>query len=362
MSSHGGIASVIQTLYNENSTQGNLVDYRLLKTSYYKDKSKVDNLLLLMKSFFRCFYMLSFKTVDILHLHSSADISFYRKCIFFFLAKIFRKKTIFHLHSSRFYEFFLTSNPIKLSLIKFVFRRTDLVITLCTDWETKLRDQYSNIRVMTVHNPINIGEYTAISRCTKDSTCLKILFLAFLIPSKGIEDILILARKLKDQGVKNIEMVIGGKGELADRLLQYIREYELSETINFRGWVEGEEKKLLLANSDVYFLPSYNEGMPISILEAMCNSLAIVSTRIAGIPDLVNEGVNGYLRKPGDIEGFFNILSELAAEPEKVRVMGQESYRLVQSFDSSMILKQLIQIYDKLIAGSCVPDQMIVKP
>jgi glycosyltransferase involved in cell wall biosynthesis len=349
MTSHGGIASVIQTLYRENELQGKPVEYLLLKTSYYKDKSKAAEVLLLIGSLFRFIFILTFSPVDIVHIHSSAWLSFYRKSIFFFLAKCFRKKIIFHLHSSQFDEFFLSTDFFKSKLICFVFKHSDLIVTLCNEWEKKIKRQYGNVNVLTVHNPISMKEYGESDLRSMNSGRLRILFLAFLIQSKGLEDIVILARKIKDSGIKNIEVVIAGKGELEGWLIKAIMEYGLSDIINFKGWVEGENKKEMLRSADVYFLPSYNEGMPISILEAMCNSLAIVATRIAGVPDLVEEGINGYMMTPGDIEGYFNIFTDLAANPQKVCDMGKESYRLVQGFDSSIILQKLFAIYERLI-------------
>lgn len=349
MTSRGGIASVIQTLYEENVSQNAPIGLSLLKTSHYMDKSKISELVLFVEAFFRCLYMLLFKNIDIVHIHSSAGISFYRKCIFFFLSKSFRKKTIFHLHSSRFYEFFLTNNFLKNSLIKFVFNHADAVLVLCQDWKDKLRIKYPEAKVVTIYNPIQVESYNRKRPTNIKHDRLKVLFLAFLIPSKGVEDILEVAKKLKMEHVRNIEITIAGKGQLEDRILQDIKEYQLSEILKFRGWVDGQEKKNLLANSDVFFLPSYNEGMPISILEAMCNSLAIVSTPIAGIPDLVKEGVNGYLVEPGDIDVFCKILSMMSVENNMTFAMGQESYKLVQKFNSKEILEQLVCIYKRLI-------------
>ncbi len=348
LTSNGGIASVIKTLYNANIKMGTPVNFHLLKTSHFKDKPLIFEIILLVRSFFTCIYTLSVKHIDIVHIHTSAEISFYRKSLFFILAKLFRKQTIVHLHSGKFYKFFLTNSSIKASLIRFVFKHSDRVIALCSDWGDKIKQRYPGTDVVVVHNPIDIEEYAPNETRNKRERELQIVFLAFLIPSKGVEDIISLARMLKERKVSNLRLLIGGKGELENRLLSAIEEYDLAEIVHFKGWVSGNEKKELLSDSDVYFLPSYIEGMPVSILEAMCNRLAIISTRIAGIPDLVKDEVNGYLRKPGDIEGFLELLIGFAAEPERARKMGLESYNIVQEFDSSRILDQLITIYNEL--------------
>jgi glycosyltransferase involved in cell wall biosynthesis len=348
LSSKGGIASVIRTLYEENKLHSYPINIILLKTSHYMNKSMIFEFFLLASSFSKYLFLISSKKIDIVHIHSSAHISFYRKSLFFIFGKFFGKKVVFHLHSSDFYEFFLTTNPIKSSMIGFVFQKSDLVITLCRDWKQKLLNRYSDLNVKTIHNPISVHKHVRKEHFNP-SEKMQVLFLGFLISSKGIQDILKLGLLLKKNNVNNIRIVIAGKGKLESWLKKNISTNGLNDILEFVGWVENREKLKLLNRSMVYFLPSYKEGMPISILEAMCHSMAIVSTRVAGIPDLVTGGLNGELAEPGDINAFYKILTTFADNPQKVEEMGQESCRLVRNFDSSRIWPRIIDSYKELI-------------
>ena len=100
-------------------------------------------------------YTLSGK-VDLVHIHTSAKRSFLRKSIFVFLALISRRKIILHLHSSDFYGFFLSENPILRRYIKTVLRRADRVIVLCSDWERKLKSAYKLKNVVRIANPTTL--------------------------------------------------------------------------------------------------------------------------------------------------------------------------------------------------------------
>jgi glycosyltransferase involved in cell wall biosynthesis len=351
LSSKGGIASVIRTLYEENKSHPYPINIILLKTSHYMDKSIIFEFFLLASAFSKYLFFILSKNVDIVHIHSSAHISFYRKILFFIFAKVFRKKVIFHLHSSDFYEFFLTTNPIKASIIKFVFQKSDLVITLCKDWKHKLLNRYSDLNVKTIHNPISIHEHVRKEHFNP-SEKMQVLFLGFLISSKGIQDILKLGLLFKKNNVNNIKIVIAGKGKLESWLMEKILSNGLNDILEFVGWVDNKEKSELLKNSMVYFLPSYKEGMPISILEAMCHSMAIVSTRVAGIPDLVKGGLNGELAVPGDIKSFYKILTTFADNPQKVEEMGLASRRLVKNFDSPKIWSKIIDSYFNIVSLS----------
>ena len=102
--------------------------------------------------------------------------------------------------------------------------------------------------------------------------------------------------------------------------------------------------------ADSYVLPSYNEGLPGSILEAMAAGTPIISTPVGGIPEAVIDGYNGYLVAPGDVDGLFDRLSRLCEDAERRSVMGKHSRELViRKFDMANIVKQVSHVYDTLI-------------
>jgi glycosyltransferase involved in cell wall biosynthesis len=121
-----------------------------------------------------------------------------------------------------------------------------------------------------------------------------------------------------------------------------IAESGLGDCVHFNGFVSGDAKAGLLSRTDVFVLPSYNEGLPISILEAMSYGCAIVSTPVGGIPEVVKD--NGVLVKPGDIDGIASAIYSLS-DPETCLRMGAESSRIVQDFYPEAVMARLRQIY-----------------
>ena len=347
LKSNGGIASVVRNLYEVNEIKKNPITIELLKTSYYKDRPRIFELFLLVKSLLKYLYKLVFDNYDLVHIHSSSGISFYRKSLFIILGKLFRKLIILHIHSSNFDDFFVKQGGIRRRYCQTVLGYADLIIVLCDDWMKKLHRHYERLKVLVLPNSIRIEEGKLIQK--KESQTLNVLVLAFLIPSKGIRDILELANRLNADRIGNIKIIMGGKGQLQKEVLDRIREDGLSDLIEFKGWVDGERKEELFRRADVYFLPSYKEGMPVSILEAMSKGLPILSTRIAGIPDLVKDGVNGYLTTPGNVTSFCRILKELSADKKKVHSMGVQSLRLAKNFDAMDIFDDLLRIYGKVL-------------
>ena len=117
---------------------------------------------------------------------------------------------------------------------------------------------------------------------------------------------------------------------ILNRLKRLLQQKGIEKNVVFPGWVRGEEKDKLLRESDLFFLPSYNEGMPMSILEAMGYGLPIISTPVGGIPKIVHNGKNGYLCEAGDVQAFSNALIEILTNDESRKRFANFSMEIVR--------------------------------
>lgn len=143
-------------------------------------------------------------------------------------------------------------------------------------------------------------------------------------------------------------MFVGGNGEIS-KVTQIISKYGLSDIVLFEGWVSGDKKIELLNKVDAYILPSYHEGLPISILEAMSYSLPIISTNVGGIPEILKNGENGFIISPGDKDAMYRAILELMNN-EKLRIdMGKASYSKVQEHMPGFVERQLSDLYRSLL-------------
>ena len=195
---------------------------------------------------------------------------------------------------------------------------------------------------------LNIVEKSNISRVNFVETKqpLVFLFLGAIGKRKGIFDLLEVLSENKNKLMDKMVLLIGGNGE-EKKLTDYIQENELSSWVKFVGWVNGEKKKSLLLQSNVYILPSYNEGLPLSILEAMSYQLAIISTPIGGIPEVVKEGINGYLVNPGDKTALFQSITNVLQNPEQVSTFGEGSMKLVEPYYAENVIPKLTSVYER---------------
>lgn len=129
-------------------------------------------------------------------------------------------------------------------------------------------------------------------------------------------------RRLRDRG-EPVELVLAGDGELRQDIEDLIRQHRLPEQITITGWVSSEAVKAQLLAARALVLGSFAEGLPVVIMEAMALGRPVVSTSIAGIPELVRAGQDGWLVPAGDVEALTEAMSEALRAPiERLQAMG----------------------------------------
>ena len=122
----------------------------------------------------------------------------------------------------------------------------------------------------------------------------------------------------------------------------------LLDTVTFPGWVRGEEKERLLRESGVFLFPSYHEGMPMAVLEAMGYGLGIVTTTVGGIPQLIDHKRSGFLETPGNVTALAKDVSALIQDEALCRNMGELARRAVeQKYSLEIHLQKLEETYRK---------------
>lgn len=343
----GGITTVVRSVLGEGIIQKH---YRVFEvnTSLYKEGNLFRELVTFLTAIIRTIYLLLWnKRIGILHVHSSSGPSFYRKAIIFFIGILSNKITIFHLHASHFIDYFIHGrNFLVKRIFGFVVRKAHTVVVLSESWEKAIRKNYKPHRVHVIRNPISVKvttEFTPPERTNKD-----ILFLGFFIKSKGVYE-LIKAMVNVIKACKDAQLLLCGKGEEEDGLRKLIKALDLQDNVKIVGWVEQEEKAKLLKLARVFVLPSYKEGMPIALLEALAFGVPVVATKVGAIPEILKDGYSGLLVEPGDINNLSDKLILLLENLELNCRLRQNSIELAKKFQSSEIAKKWVTLYKELL-------------
>lgn len=255
---------------------------------------------------------------DLLHIHMSYKGSFYRKYYVAKLCKKYNKKVIIHLHGSEFEDFYNRGNVKRKRQIRELFSIADASIVLGEKWKKFVLNIAPIANVIVINNAVPFPDIEV----KKSGTIRTFLFLGALIQRKGVVDLLDAVKLMKDKGITKFHILIAGAGAEEYRLKEYVKDNKLESYVEFLGWITKEEKPEILKTSDVLVLPSYNEGLPIAILEAMSYGLPIISTNVGSIEEAVVNNKNGFLIEPGDINSLACAMTELTNDLE---LWGKES-------------------------------------
>ena len=169
-----------------------------------------------------------------------------------------------------------------------------------------------------VHCGINPARYGTVPRETPGK---RILFVGRLAAVKGVPVLLdAFARVLKDH--PDAELTLVGDGPERPRIEARARALGCDHAVRFAGYLSQDEVTAELARADLFALPSFAEGVPVVLMEAMASRLPVVATRLAGIPELVEDGVSGRVVPPGDSAALAAALAELLSDPDLRARMG----------------------------------------
>ena len=257
-------------------------------------------------------------------------------------------KIILHIHASRFKDFYNEASSRKQTWIRNTLNDCDRVIVLSKSWQEWFEGIGIPCDKLTVLH--NITAYPIVrKKFHAEDGKVHFLFMGEIGERKGVFDILKCITDHKKEFCGRIVLRIGGNRN-EEKLLSYIRECQLEDMVKFEGWVIGEKKIELLNWADVFMLPSYNEGLPISILEAMSYGHPIISSPVGGIPEVVKEGENGVLVEPGNPEAIYYAMTRYMNNRERIRFEGKSSLKLVEPYLPHSVMMDLRKIYEELLS------------
>lgn len=349
----GGIAS-----YVENMLKSDLVkEYDILHLntarSFTIKKSSLKNLILTSKNFLKLVYLLLFYKPKIVHIHTSSYSAFWEKSIFLIISKLFAKKVIFHVHGGGFKNFYQSNGLFIRSLIRFFLNISDIIIVLSNVWKEFFLQIIEAEKIRAIPNAVDSSFYE-IDRTKNlvNHPYIQILFAGYLSTDKGIYDILdsipLVIKKHKD-----VKFLFAGAddkpGEL-EIIKKKIIDNNIGEYVSFLGILSKKEMSSIYKKSDIFILPSYIEGMPMTILEAMAAGLPVISTPVGGIPEVVEDCVNGFLVIPGDSKNLGDKIIELIENKELRNIIGNNNRKKIKErYDWNIIEQKLEVVYNELL-------------
>jgi glycosyltransferase involved in cell wall biosynthesis len=336
----GGIGATL-FIYNSNISKfQQSVSFRPLNNFF-----KVFVFILGLINFLK--YLLLNLSIKIIHIHGSHGASVYRKYIYFFIGKyIFKKKIIYHIHSGTFDFHYVNGSYFYRKMCESLIRKSDSVFVLSQVWKKIIISLFSPQNIAIINNVIENNNY--LKDYSKRKEKIHILFLGRIGPNKGIYDLLQTIYLNKSKFKEYIQLYVGGDGEI-EYLKNQINLLELSGCVEYIGWVADSKKNHFLEISDILILPSYNEGLPISILEAMSYGMPIIASNVGGIPEVVTNMWNGRIVTPGNIDQIYDAIEFYIKNPDKIANHGKNSLSKIQEFYPESVFPKLENIYKSIL-------------
>jgi glycosyltransferase involved in cell wall biosynthesis len=189
------------------------------------------------------------------------------------------------------------------------------------------------------------GELRRELAITEDTRLVGII--ARLTPIKAPQLFLDVARRVRQER-PDVQFLLIGGGEMREALERSAHKMGLTGIVRFLGW--RRDLPRLYADLDVVVLTSKNEGTPVSLIEAMASGVPVVSTNVGGVPDIVVDGVNGYLVPPGDEDALTAAILDLLNRPARARAMGREGRSSVYpQYTVERLLNDISNLYKELL-------------
>lgn len=336
----GGMATVINDML-ENKQNDDVEFTHLIS---HAEGHAIEKILLTIKTFFKVLTRVNY---DLIHIHVASGASFFRKSLAVWAGSLRRKPVIMHVHGADFDTFYHHS----FSFIKYYIRRTfsacSKVLVLSGYWKEFFVAHIYAGNIEVLHN----GVYTEVFRqCnTTPANLSKFLFLGRLGQRKGVYDLLeVIDRLVNIQQQKDLVFYLAGDGEL-EQVKKIIQKNNLQNHVQLLGWLNEQEKMKWLKQADTIILPSYNEGLPMAILEAMAGGKVIISSKVGGIPDLVKEGENGFLIQPGDAESLCRYILYVKTHPAEMQQISANNINKIEAcYNLKKINNRLADIYREI--------------
>lgn len=317
----GGMVSVVKNYLDYD--QWDNIKITFVPTHF--DTNKYLLILYFAVRFLQIWCAVTFMHYDIAHLHVAERGSFWRKR---FLMRFFHRhgiKVVLHHHGAEFEDFFANCNENQKRKIIETLNEADVNIVLSERLISMIKSKAPLSKVEVLYNAVKTYPNNPYSLSARN-----VLFLGRLGERKGVFDLL--------KAIKRIDQIIPEEvmfylcGDMGEEVVENrVKEFGISHRIGRVGWIDGEKKQEILRNTMINCLPSYHEGLPMTILETMALGIPNISTNIASIPEVIQNGKNGFLIQAGDVTTLSERLSQLINNDALRLLLSKESFDLIRS-------------------------------
>jgi glycosyltransferase involved in cell wall biosynthesis len=285
------------------------------------------------------------------HVNITGRGSTIRKIMLLTIGRALGLRYVLHLHDYDYAEYYRSRGAFLQKLIATTFRRAESVIVLGRqDLEVVSQTlQLGKDRMTVLHNAVP-DPVPNLDRPPVPGKPCQLLFLGYLSARKGVPDLL---KALASPAVKHLHWraTFAGGGPI-DEYRHLAKVLGIIGSLSFPGWLDQKRASELCANADVLVLPSYAEGLAMSVLEGLSHGLAVITTPVGAHSEVIEPEVSGILVPPGDVSALANALVRVIEDESlRSRLAKGARARFLEKFDVRRYAARLEQLHADLFAS-----------
>lgn len=339
--SKGGMATVIEEIEKDKKLNEQF-DIDVYES--YIDGYKFVRFFFSIYAFIK--FCLTKRYYDLYHVHVASRGSTFRKGRYIDVIKKWNKKVILHVHGAQYLVFYDEISEKKKKRVVDILKKADMVIALSKSWKDQFDQTFGLTNCVVLENGIDTAQFAeAITPPEKHAHAFAVM--GRLGQRKGTYDLLE-AMELAVKTIPDMKCYLAGDGEV-EKVRALVQKKNLEKNVEVLGWIGNKEKVELLKHVAIVALPSYNEGLPMSLLEGMAAGKAIISTTAGAIPELV-KSENGIIIAAGDVDALANALIQCCSDIEMLKKMSAYNIKKIEAeFSMKTMHEKLADYYRQVM-------------
>lgn len=342
----GGMAVVVGNLLGELEKRCQVRHLNNVKTTP-EDRSLLQGILAQLRLLTSLARLVLVWRPDVVHIHTCSWFSFWRNSADVLLVRLLGGHAVLHIHGAQFHRFLQSLTPFRAWLARRVFRLCNRVVVLGEEWRNVLADWVKTATIVVVPNGVPVPPEA--KRQWNDPPL--IICMANYEKRKGQSDLLRALAGLPAVGNVTVAL-LGAEAEPGARegLQSLASELGMEDRVEIPGPKMGADKQAYLDRAGIFCLPSYDEGLPMAMLEAMAEGIPVVVTRVGAIPEAVVDGREGRLYDAGDVAALSVCLDSYLTHSKQALEIGQAGRARVQrEFSLERSVDLLMSMYSSVL-------------
>lgn len=289
-------------------------------------------------------FVLIFRRIDLVQIQSSDFQTFWESCLYLMMAKLFRRPTMMRL-GGVFDKFYEGSSPRVQNLIRRGVAAPDILIVQSESWRSYLAQVGRTDNVIVLYNSIPAASITPVDKPRNDPP--KVIFFAGSESVRKGAQVLLAALQSADLAdiAASFRFIA-----VIDPLKSQVERAGLTQRVELTDFMEHADFLDELRTGDIFLMPSFGEGFPNSLLEAMAAGCACIATPVGAVPEIVDDGVEALVMQPGDDLALAIAIRKLADDPDlRLQMVAAAQDRLTRQFTAEQVLTRLENGYQNLL-------------